>query len=69
VVISGFCRVGRSSFLGVNSCVADYLTIGEDCVVGAGAVVVKDCEPGKVYVGNPARPLDRSSFDSFQVDR
>jgi sugar O-acyltransferase (sialic acid O-acetyltransferase NeuD family) len=69
VVISGFCTVGRSSFMGVNSCVADYVTIGEDCVVGAGAVVVKDTEPAKVYVGNPARPLDRSSYESFDVDR
>src|SRR5207248_9353773 len=24
VVISGFCEVGESSFMGVNSCVADY---------------------------------------------
>jgi sugar O-acyltransferase (sialic acid O-acetyltransferase NeuD family) len=69
VVISGFCTVGRSSFMGVNSCVGDYLTIGEDCVVGAGAVVVRNLEPGKVYVGNPARPLDKSSYESFDVDR
>jgi sugar O-acyltransferase (sialic acid O-acetyltransferase NeuD family) len=69
VVISGFCRVGRSSFMGVNSCVGDYLTIGEDCVVGAGAVVVRNLDGGKVYVGNPAKPLDRSSYESFDVDR
>jgi sugar O-acyltransferase (sialic acid O-acetyltransferase NeuD family) len=69
VVISGFCNVGRSSFMGVNSCVADYVKIGEDCVVGAGAVVVRDCEPAKVYVGNPARALDRSSYESFDVDK
>jgi sugar O-acyltransferase (sialic acid O-acetyltransferase NeuD family) len=69
VVISGFCRIGRSSFLGVNSCVADFLEIGEDCVVGAGAVVVKNTEAGRVYVGNPARALDRSSYDAFGVER
>jgi sugar O-acyltransferase (sialic acid O-acetyltransferase NeuD family) len=68
VVISGFCRVGRSSFMGVNSCVGDYLTIGEDCVVGAGAVVVKNLEAGQVYVGNPAKPLGKTSYESFGVD-
>jgi sugar O-acyltransferase (sialic acid O-acetyltransferase NeuD family) len=68
VVLSGYCRVGRSSFMGVNSCVADFVKIGEDCVVGAGAVVVKDLEPARVYVGNPARALDRSSYESFGVD-
>jgi sugar O-acyltransferase (sialic acid O-acetyltransferase NeuD family) len=69
VVVSGFCRVGRSSFMGVNSCVADFVKIAEDCVVGAGAVVVRDTEPGKVYVGSPARPLDRTSYQSFDVDQ
>jgi sugar O-acyltransferase (sialic acid O-acetyltransferase NeuD family) len=68
VVISGYCSIGRSSFLGVNSCIADFLKIGEDCVVGAGAVVVKDTEDGRVYVGNPARPLGKSSYESFDVD-
>src|SRR4051794_5228480 len=42
VVISGFCRVGERSFMGVNACVGDNRTIARDCVVGAGAVVVKD---------------------------
>jgi sugar O-acyltransferase (sialic acid O-acetyltransferase NeuD family) len=68
VVISGYCTVGRSSFMGVNSCVADFVKIGEDCVVGAGAVVVRDLDPGRVYVGNPARPLARSSYESFGVE-
>lgn len=68
VVISGFCTIGRSSFMGVNSCVADFVEIGEDCVVGAGAVVIGNLEPGRVYVGNPARPLDRTSYESFGVE-
>ncbi len=67
VVISGFCKIGNSCFLGVNSCFADNLTVAPDCVVGAGAVVVKDTEPRGVYVGNPARRLDHNSFRAFGV--
>ncbi len=67
VVISGFCTIGSGCFLGVNSCFADELTVAPDCVVGAGAVVVKDTEPRKVYVGNPAKPLDKDSFETFGV--
>jgi acetyltransferase-like isoleucine patch superfamily enzyme len=32
-------------------------------------VVVKNLDAGRVYVGNPAKPLDRSSYESFDVDR
>ena len=31
------------------------ITIGENALVGAGAVVTKDVPPGAVVVGNPAR--------------
>ena len=68
VVISGFCKIGSASFLGVNSSFADNLTVAPDCVIGAGAVVVKDTSPRKVYVGNPAKALDRDSFDTFGVE-
>jgi maltose O-acetyltransferase len=33
------------------------VTIGENTVVGAGGVVVKDPPAGVLAVGNPARPL------------
>lgn len=67
VVISGFCEVGEYCFMGVNSCVGDNLKIARDCIIGAGAVVVKNAEEGKVYVGNPARPMEKSSYEAFKV--
>jgi sugar O-acyltransferase (sialic acid O-acetyltransferase NeuD family) len=62
-VISGFCRIGAYSFLGVNSSYNDHVNVAPDTVVGSGAVVIKDTEKGRVYVGNPAKPLDKSSYD------
>jgi sugar O-acyltransferase (sialic acid O-acetyltransferase NeuD family) len=67
VVISGYCEVGNNCFLGVNSCVGDDLKIADDCVIGAGAVIIKNTEPGLVYVGNPAKPL-KSSYETFGVN-
>lgn len=55
VVISGHCSIGKGSYLGVNSCIRDGLTIGENSIVGMGAVVVKNTEPNKTYIGNPAK--------------
>ena len=63
VVVSGYCEVGENCFLGVNSCIANNVKIAKDCLIGMGAVVNKDTERRKVYVGNPAKSIK----DSFAV--
>jgi sugar O-acyltransferase (sialic acid O-acetyltransferase NeuD family) len=67
VVISGYCEVQESCFLGVNSSLANNITIARDCLIGMGAVVTKSTEPGKVYVGNPAKPARVDSFTYFGI--
>jgi sugar O-acyltransferase (sialic acid O-acetyltransferase NeuD family) len=67
VVVSGFCEIGESCFIGVNAAFNDKIKVGRDDIIGSGAVVVRDTEPGKVYVGNPAKPLARDSFTVFGV--
>jgi sugar O-acyltransferase (sialic acid O-acetyltransferase NeuD family) len=63
-VISGYCEIGASSFVGVNTTFNDRVKIAQDCVIGSGALVVRHTEPGRVYLGSPARALEgRSSFD------
>ncbi|RUL70914.1 acetyltransferase [Dyella choica] len=63
-VISGYCEIGEHSFVGVNATFNDHVKVAPDCVIGSGALVVKDTEPGKVYVGSPARAVPgRSSLD------
>ncbi len=67
-VISGFCKIGEASFLGVNSTLGDNVQLGKDSVFGAAAVTVKSLpEEGCVYVGNPARKLNRTSYQQFEV--
>jgi UDP-2-acetamido-3-amino-2,3-dideoxy-glucuronate N-acetyltransferase len=41
--------------LGANCTILPGLRIGAKAMVGAGAVVTRDVEPGAVVVGNPAR--------------
>jgi sugar O-acyltransferase (sialic acid O-acetyltransferase NeuD family) len=67
VVISGYCEVGENCFLGVNSCIANNVRIAKDCLIGMGAVIHKDTEERKVYVGNPAKPLPRDAYAAFGV--
>jgi UDP-3-O-[3-hydroxymyristoyl] glucosamine N-acyltransferase len=56
-VLGGHVKVGDRVRFGVNACVRPFINIGDGARVGAGAVVVKDVEPGVVVAGNPARPL------------
>jgi maltose O-acetyltransferase len=47
--------VGNNVWLGGGVIVCPGVTIGDDTVVGAGAVVTRDLPAGVVAVGNPAR--------------
>lgn len=58
VALGGNVSIGAHAFLGSGAVVRPWVTIPEDTVVGAGAVVVHSpSEPGQTLVGNPARPL------------
>jgi sugar O-acyltransferase (sialic acid O-acetyltransferase NeuD family) len=69
VVIGGFGQVGRGTFLGLNCCVRDAVRVAPDCVIGAGAVVVRPTEAGGVYVGNPARRVPGVTADDYIAGR
>jgi maltose O-acetyltransferase len=49
--------IGDNVWLGGGAIVCPGVTIGNDTVVGAGAVVTRDLPAGVVAVGNPARVL------------
>ena len=49
VVISGFCRIREYSFIGVNATFADEVTLGSNCLVGAGAYIAKSTEDARVF--------------------
>jgi acetyltransferase-like isoleucine patch superfamily enzyme len=52
--------IEQDCWLGVNVVVLKGVRIGHHSVVGANAVVTKDCPPGSVVGGIPARVLGRS---------
>ena len=49
--------VGNDVWIGADVCVLPGVTIGDDCVIGAGSVVVKDIPPHSVAVGNPCKVI------------
>ena len=52
-------HIGRKVWLGANVTVLPGVTIGDNAIVAAGAVVTKDVEPNTVVGGVPAKIIKR----------
>lgn len=53
--ISGSTNIGACSFLGTGSRVIDRVSVGKNCIVGAGGVVVNNLKDNCEAVGVPAK--------------
>lgn len=47
-------RIGRYCFIGARSLIMPGVTIGDESIVAAGAVVTRDVPPRSIVAGNPA---------------
>lgn len=50
-------KVGDNVWIGGNVVVLPGVTIGSNCVIGAGSVVVKDIPDNSIAVGNPCKVI------------
>jgi acetyltransferase-like isoleucine patch superfamily enzyme/glycosyltransferase involved in cell wall biosynthesis len=53
--------IGNNVWIGDNAIILPNVTLGDGCIVGAGAVVTKSFPAGSVIGGNPARLLKQVS--------
>ena len=60
-------KVGSDVWFGGGVTVLPGVTIGDNVVIGAGSVVVKDIPSGVVAVGNPCKPI-RKITDADKLD-
>jgi|SRR5579884_253966 len=56
--------IGRNAFIGSNTSLVAPVTVGDNALTGASAVVTKDVGTGERVVGNPARPLRKKEADA-----
>lgn len=59
-VLGGGAAAGEGSLIGINASVLPRLRVGCWCVVGAGAVVVRNVMDNSNVAGVPARPLQQA---------
>lgn len=48
-------KLGQGCWLGTRVIILPGVTIGDGCIIAAGAVVTKDCDPNGLYAGVPAK--------------
>lgn len=59
-MVAGSARIGARAWIAPSVSIMDGgLSIGEDAIVGMGAVVLKSVADNAIVVGNPARALER----------
>ena len=61
VVVSGHCRIGECSFLGVNATIADRMTIGPRNLIGPGALIQKSTGPDEAWFAARAEKFPKPS--------
>ena len=54
-MLGGNVTVGAGTWVGIGATVKNGIEICDNCLIGAGAVVVKDIEKPGIYVGIPAK--------------
>lgn len=56
--MGGFCELEKGVTLNPQSVILPKLKVGENAVVGAGSVVIKNVKPKTTVFGNPAKVLN-----------
>jgi acetyltransferase-like isoleucine patch superfamily enzyme len=52
--------VKAGASIGANATILPGVIIGENAMIGAGSVIIKDVPPNTTWVGNPARQLKKT---------
>ncbi len=60
-------RIGNNVWIGAHVCVLPGVTIGDNCVIGAGSVVNKDIPAGSLAAGNPCKVIRKIDSTTKKV--
>tara|TARA_R110002110_G_scaffold61225_6_gene172130 strand:+ start:31527 stop:31835 length:309 start_codon:yes stop_codon:yes gene_type:complete len=58
--LAGEIQIGDNIFIGKGALILPGVTVGNNCIVGANAVVTKSFPEGSIIAGNPARVVRKT---------
>jgi acetyltransferase-like isoleucine patch superfamily enzyme len=61
-------RIGNNVWIGARAMIMPGVSIGDECVVGAGSIVTRSLPEGTIAVGNPAHAIGSRDGRSLKVD-
>ena len=53
-------KIGRHVWIGIWAIILKGVTIGDNSIIGAGAIVTSDIEANTIVAGNPAKPIGKT---------
>jgi sugar O-acyltransferase (sialic acid O-acetyltransferase NeuD family) len=68
VNISGYVNIGSCTEIGTGTQIIQHKSIGEQTIIGAGSVVVKDIPSHCTAVGCPAKPIKHNTGNRYVKD-
>ena len=59
-IVGGSTKIGQNSWIAPGVSLRDWIDIGDNALVGMGAVVTRNVEDNTAVVGNPAKPIEKT---------
>lgn len=66
--VAGCSVVGKNSFIGARSVIADYVKVAQDNFIAMGTMINKNTKPDSIYKGNPAHimPISANEYLNYK---
>ena len=58
-------KIGRNCWIGSKVTILDGVSIGDSCIIAAGAVVTRSMPPNSIIAGVPAKPIKKIYQDKY----
>jgi sugar O-acyltransferase (sialic acid O-acetyltransferase NeuD family) len=67
VVTGGNVHVGECSHLGIASTIRQKISIGNNTIIGAKSLILKNCKKDSIYYGMPAKKIRNRKFNELYL--